>query len=297
MPPRKAEIHPWESLTDAESGRLARPAPFDRLWVPQRVWLEGDELCFGLSSSWQWVKVPAGLLERFLSLRNDSQFLKFAARFGSLGDWPTPDYSVVRAIIRGELEPDGNALREGLTDWRDRQWEFGKLLAIAAALRAGESFEGDVFAAFAERGIHVPAGAFLGDLLGITSPVWSNRTPGQRRSLAQGLLLHRANELVRSCRIRPALVAPDSRTGFRLELVFSGDNKRLSLMGALVVQLLANATGSGFVSCSSCGTVFVPRRRQPAFGKRRYCRDCGRPAALRDAKAAYRARLRRRNSE
>ena len=62
--------------------------------------------------------------------------------------------------------------------------------------------------------------------------------------------------------------------------------------GALIVQLMSAATGSALAICSACGTFFVPLRRRPAFGKRRYCRACGRTAALRDAKADYRARLR-----
>ena len=68
----------------------------------------------------------------------------------------------------------------------------------------------------------------------------------------------------------------------------------LSLSGALTVQLMTAMAGSGFALCSSCGEPFVPKRRQPAFGKRRYCPRCGRPAALRDAKATYRAKLRAR---
>ena len=57
--------------------------------------------------------------------------------------------------------------------------------------------------------------------------------------------------------------------------------------------MLARIHGRQQSICSACGHFFVPRRRRPAFGKRRYCRACGRAAAVKDANADYRAKSRK----
>jgi hypothetical protein len=59
-----------------------------------------------------------------------------------------------------------------------------------------------------------------------------------------------------------------------------------------VMQFADRRLPTGQAECSSCGVLFSPLGRNVAMGRRRYCVDCGRPAALRDAKAAYRARQR-----
>ena len=103
---------------------------------------------------------------------------------------------------------------------------------------------------------------------------------------------------VRHCGLRPALTFEWHRNwkDSRIELVFQDARADLmsfglSLFGALTVQLMSAATGSAIAICSACGHSFVPRRR-PAFGKRRYCRACGRAAAVRDAVTDFRTRQR-----
>lgn len=67
------------------------------------------------------------------------------------------------------------------------------------------------------------------------------------------------------------------------------------LYGALATQLLlVIGRRRGLAICSSCGTFYTPPRR-PAANRRRYCRQCGSRAAVRDASADYRDRRRRAN--
>lgn len=63
-----------------------------------------------------------------------------------------------------------------------------------------------------------------------------------------------------------------------------------SLFGALAVQLLMTVSRTGGLAvCSTCGTVFTPRRR-PNPNRRRYCPVCGIKAAWRDAQAMRRVK-------
>lgn len=66
--------------------------------------------------------------------------------------------------------------------------------------------------------------------------------------------------------------------------------ERSDLFGALGLQLMFAMSGSGgFVTCSGCGAPYTPRR-QPIAGRRHYCQNCGRTAAIRDAQARFRAK-------
>jgi len=51
------------------------------------------------------------------------------------------------------------------------------------------------------------------------------------------------------------------------------------------------AAGTKMLSaCSECGKAFMPTR-QPTQGKRAFCLDCGKPAALRHASQDYYRRM------
>lgn len=63
------------------------------------------------------------------------------------------------------------------------------------------------------------------------------------------------------------------------------------LRQAMLSLLRARETANGMALCSACGQAYVPRRKPRAQG-RHYCGACGHAAALRDAKADYRARRR-----
>jgi hypothetical protein len=84
--------------------------------------------------------------------------------------------------------------------------------------------------------------------------------------------------------VRPNLVWDDEHCSV------SFDN---TLFGMLAMQLMLMISSSGGVAfCSGCGKYYPPKVRRPKVDQRNYCPECGRPAAVRDAQAAKRNRLR-----
>lgn len=286
---RTKVIQPWESLADLDTGQLVPAVPVDKLRVPTTVDRRDDDFCFTGGFALDRVRPPGNLLERFLEAETDAALSGFAKRFGSLAE-PTDE------VWEG-------GYRESIATWRRYQWEFGYLLTLAVAVREGSSIDVDPYEAFDEHGISLRRLFPLADISwwarradsGETTrrPEWSERKSAQRRTMASTLLLSRAAALARSCGLKPAL-ALTGRTARRFDIVFQdgASDFGMSLLGAITMQFFAAVTGSGFAMCSGCGRMFVPKRRKPAFGKRRYCQRCGRPAAVADAKAALRARER-----
>ncbi|MGB3549079.1 MAG: hypothetical protein WA993_00200 [Candidatus Binatus sp.] len=79
--------------------------------------------------------------------------------------------------------------------------------------------------------------------------------------------------------VRPRVV---SRHG-RLTVEFEGSR----VFGAIGFELIATITGSTELAvCSECSRPFLSRKHVRE-GKRRYCADCGHPAAVRKAVARY----------
>lgn len=88
--------------------------------------------------------------------------------------------------------------------------------------------------------------------------------------------------------VRPNLVWDDEHCSV------SFDN---TLFGMLAMQLMLEISSSGGIAfCSGCGKSYTPKLRRPKVGQRNYCRDCGKKAAWRDAKAGERRRKRKAGS-
>ncbi len=126
---------------------------------------------------------------------------------------------------------------------------------------------------------------------------WKGQTPDDRRRGALDVVRDHCIALVRRAGLRPALEIGSADSTLAVTLVFQDAvtdkvGVGLSLFGALTTQLLAAVSGSGFAICSACGNAYAPQRRRPSVGRRRYCPNCGHPAAVRDAKADYLARER-----
>jgi hypothetical protein len=215
---------------------------------------------------------PSDLLEQFLKLRSDAQFLSFASLFGPLCLFPTrhgPRPMPYR--MWSNSEPKFHD--EDLGDWRELVGAFHTLLEMAALVRG------------APRPKARPR-----DLFGGNFQAWRSSPSREKRIWAPRLFEWRFQDFVAWCGLRPAI-----KMGRTPELVFQDSlatveaRAGLSLFGALTAQTMTAAFGQGIALCSACGGRFTPKRR-PAFGRRRYCskcRDAGAP--LRDAKAAWRA--------
>ena len=293
-----------DDLFDPETGRLHTSVPLDAIWRPLKIDLKGALLSFRWDRpEIDYIKPPSGLLDEFLELRTEVDFLNFARRLGPLGLSSEVEDAVPSPLPFGGL-PRRERL-ESLEAWRRYQWEFSALLRISVAVRRKGTVDRQVFEEFQKHGVigAAPTAPFLRafDLrqpwpsILENWPAWSDR---QRRGQAAILMMQRIREWVRACGIGPALVVDPERSPGSFDLVFQDRaaipsvGAGLSLFGALTVQMLAASTGSALAICSACGRAFVPKRRQPAYGRRRYCRNCGRRAATRDAKADWRARKR-----
>lgn len=305
MPRRSSAPPPVPaSLTDPETGELRFSTPSDLLWIARRVEIEGDMLRFDWSAGLDHCKVPATLLERFLQSRTDEAIWRFAARFGPLDPRGLYLPGVEAAFGPPTSSDQSDCHREFLAAWRRHQAQVSVLLALVASVRDKESPSKEMLFSVHRLGL-----LHAVDRLTVAQPgqlpriltEWNDCSAADRLETARRVFLSAIGAFVRECGLRPALTLEWTRSGVRMGLVFQDARADflgagVSLFGALTVQLMSAATGSALAICSACGDFFVPRRRTPAFGKRRYCRSCGRTAALRDAKADYRARLRTKNA-
>ena len=306
MTPRRAPlVEDWESLCDPLTGRLPTAVPLDTLWVPGDVTVQDGVLCFDFGAGISYQKPPAGLLEQFIGLHSDRAIQSFAKRYG-----PLALGSDDAAAIPQPQSWSWSNQRESLKAWRRYQREFNTLLGLAAAVRERTAIDRDVFAELEEHGVSVPVPRATIGVMKAGDPLkawpsildnWSWWSEQDRQATAARLLTTRTSTFIRWCGIRPAVTFDLRPSGTTTDLLFQdalADSLQvgLSLFGALTVQLLAATTGAGFAICSACGRAFVPLRRKPAYGRRRYCTDCGRAAAVRDAKADQRARERGKNT-
>jgi len=299
MPKRTIASPPvWATLTDAETGQLPR-APSDEIVVPAQVEVEDDRLCFVWTFP-KFLKLKPTLLESFLRLRSNDQFLRFARRWGPLA--PRGLYGVGVEHGYGPQTPQANSglHTEDLANWRAFQAQLRNVLVLAACVREDQSPSKQTFEELHAIRL-LPAVDGFTRLTDRDLPLilndWDRSSKTSRLQTGRAVFLGAIQGFVRHCRLKPALSSEWRSGHWRLNLVFQDARadfagSGLSLFGALTVQAMSAATGSTLAVCSACGNFFVPRRRQPAFGRRRYCHACGRGAAMRDAKRAYRSRLR-----
>lgn len=285
----------WSVFTDPETGTLRTRVPLLAIGTYDDVTTMDGNIAFRLPGTVQVINPPADLLERFLGAKTEQQLVRFAKRYGPL-DPPglRAEMAALRARVAdlrrelGQPVADEGHYRESLASWHQFRWELDFLLALAAKIREGEDVLHDPLDECRQNGVKaVDKQAELMKAFEVPREDWLHQSKSMRRARAAAFVAWQSETLVSRTGLQPAIVP----VGERFQFVMAS-SKGPSLRSALVAQFLAAATGSGFASCNSCGRVFVPTRRRPAFGKRRYCPDCGRTAALRDAKADYNRRQR-----
>jgi len=269
----------WRELADPNSPTLSGRARVLRLAVPEDVELKKGVLKFGWSSPRQ-MQVPAALLDRFLGLRSDEQFLHFARRYGPLMI-PSGPESSPRLYSVG--------LKETLASWREYQAVLARVLSLAANLLSGADITdppwSGVLGGFGIQPIYL-----MGDLTRRNGEKvsWSERTRTQRRQLAAGVVVQCGARIAELFLLRPAFTfaATSARFGF-----YFASGAGASLGGSLAVQFIHAVSAGGFAICSGCRQPFVPKR-QPSQGRRCYCaaKACRVNAALRDAQRDWRQR-------
>jgi hypothetical protein len=281
-----------DALRDPVTLRLVRPSRWDSMVVPESVRQNGQTLRFTQSVSGS-VQVPAGLLESFLALGSEKEILAFAKKFGPLRLDATQATALLDKLAYKGLErPLHREGTEHIKIWWNTQQQFRLLLELAAALRVERRPDQGILERLSNLGVLVLEADFSTD-------DYRRKNVDEQRDGAALVLIYHLQMLARICQLQPGLtVASWDTRSLRFDLVFQDglarspavDQGHLSLFGALVFQLMAAVTGTGFATCSACGKPFVPRRR-PRVDQRHYCRECGRRAAVRDAKLARRRRL------
>ena len=293
----------WSGLTDPDSGELLSSTPSSDVMLPAgNVTIDGETLCFDwpskgrLLEDWRRRTPPPTLLERFVRLRSQEALLRFAEQFGPL--MPRGLYLPDVETAYGPPDTETGQHREFVRVWREVQSLFERLLTLAAHVREQESPPKEFFVRLHESHLLLPIDRPTPpDLCPRILTEWEHCSSADRLNTAWRIFDHWLRWCIRECQLRPALTIERSRMGPRIRPVFQDmradfQGFGVSLFGALTAQLMSAAAGSGLAICSGCGNFFVPRRRRPAFGKRRYCPACGNHAALRDAAADYRRRRR-----
>lgn len=279
-------------------GTFERPVPDGEWQVPSRVWHEGDVLKWHVETevltseerSNPWVSSRPPLLRTFLNLADatSEEIARFAARWGILGLCEPHGLPVTHppAFASAQLISRGFAIKwdsqpttvgadnctvsgdlggtESIESWRCLSAFVGALLRVAGSLHTGR---------FGDPG---DWGVLVGDYW------WDRETTPPH--LLKHVLAQIIDALLQVAGVRVRftwVVGPP-------EVVFTTH----SLMAALAVQVsLAATQRDGFAICSGCQRFYIPSRR-PSSGRRNYCQECGRPAALRDAQRDRRLRLR-----
>jgi hypothetical protein len=254
------------------------------LRVPEETHLEGGAVIFGGDK--REVAVPNDLLERFLGLDSDASILAFAQKFGLLRFDPARAYEHLANIKTVDPRTGSYDRREPCDMWRNAQRQFSKLLELTAELKEEERPSRALLLELQDLGVELK-------YVRKDAPDWESLPAWVQRASAQLDLVWHLQVLAIVCRLRPApSIVNFGQKHAQFDLVFVDiDVDAITLFGALVVQLMAAVTGSGFANCKSCGRMYVPTRK-PRQGERTYCRQCGHAAAVRDAKAAYRDRSR-----
>jgi hypothetical protein len=277
----------WElgGLVD-EHGNLERPLGSDDLFVPVSVDLDGEKLVWQ-RRKWHHNTVQnprritpgPGLLRSFAHLaeRKPRRILAYARQWGVLNicEHGLPvthskrppfqdDLSAPPFLFSCATQFTTDVCCEPLSAWRRFAREAQGLLNIAARLHQGDPGRPEDWEA-------------IGDW-------WQYQSFYELRPEEQwGILAERVDDWLALGDVRPTI----NWSNGRLALTLSHHGM---LFGALAAQLLLTiGRTSGLAICSECGSPYPPLRR-PTRGQRNFCPECGRPAAMRAASAAYRLR-------
>ena len=299
-------------------GEIGRKAAQGYVEVPE-VRLDDEHLVWEWGTIARRYRPQPALIEEFVSLADASpkQIAAFARRRGVLElcakhdlpsthnressfglQWP-PSYQAcgpklqrasgkfasMRELVDAPLEA-----REPIVRWRALAAEASAILKLSAMLQRGEpttekdwqiAFSGDAFVRATNR--RVPWWREEGS----RNSRWGHR---RFRLMERALIAQKVGDWVEAAGIRPVMEwgALTPRVTFA---AYGGPAARLTLFGALALQLLLVACNSdGLAVCSSCGLAYAPNRR-PRAGQRAYCEECRRAGIpLRDAKRDQRAR-------
>jgi len=262
----------------SESGTLDRPFQMRQFPVPKIVELSGDRLVWtsylpGRGFVYRKAEKSPDLLLRFIKLADASplKIRDFARRWGVLAicehGLPVGHSKIFSAspLVESGCQPlkfNAEYSWEPLEKWQYFSRIARAMLNIAARLHQDRLGDPQDWLTIYESPGHVPQGSI-----------------GYERLLIKILV----NDWLSMGNVRPVL----EWAGESAFVAFDSD-----LFGILAHQLMLLISRSkGIGICSGCGEPYSPERR-PRINQRNYCKQCGRRAACRDAKADQRRRER-----
>lgn len=299
---KNASPSAWDGLGRDGAIDLAPALPLASLRFPEQVVLLEDALGIRQGSvvDPRRRKVSPGLLDDFAGLNAPAEVRAFAQKWGSLDlceharpfQWhPQCQPKVVSTkTFRGIKEPLAlwrltidaarAALRIGIACREDRFADPSDCLALDRWISADVGRQTDLQEPRLNDGTSFYERRFHND--------WSD---SEFRSFQRGWLADRLNHWLVRGEVGPFC----SWDKDRLEIGFFTHSRPegdvISLLGALGMQLaFAVAGAEGVTTCTACGKPFFAQR-QRATSRDRYCRTCGRDAAVRAAKRRYNAKL------
>jgi DNA-directed RNA polymerase subunit RPC12/RpoP len=234
--------------------------------LPRNIRRKGDAIAAdplprdrGLGG-FKWVAAPSVLLEEFVELAGapGDAILAFAQKYGLLGLCKSHGMPVGH----DDYCPKAPSWVESFAAWRQAARYIGALLRLGAAIDHGRRGEDD-------------------DWRAALGPDWESKVKVYGRPIA--FLIDFNWMLSRWGRLRPILLMSSGR----FSAGYGGVGYEGQLASAIARQAFAYVLGAREVTiCAECGRQFESERiRNP--GRRAFCPDCGRAAAMRAASRDY----------
>ncbi len=222
---------------------------------------------------------PPDLLLRFFELRDKSEgaFLRFAQTYGCLSlcvdhELPCSHY--------WDCSPSG---REPVEKWRQFSKAVHAMLQIRDALTEGRVPE----SADWQSALGI-AREFTGPLSWATFKLRSIRDLRRVKKLGYVELGHCVQTWLESVNIMPVALWDQEHNEYQLQLG-PADRGYPNLFAHLSWELMREVCGIQRIGiCSACKQPYSLGRRRPSKGRKNFCRECGRTAAVRLATQRWR---------
>lgn len=278
------------------NGKLGRLVPSGQIVVPEKVWIEGDDIRWRMGNNARLQTVSKQMLNQFVRLTDANSILHFAMSWGVL------------ALSGGRVRQPGCASsREGsepIRAWQYYSHRAQAVLEIAAALnqnKLGDLKDWDWIGKIIPRAGYDPRqdekfkAAVLRPMYGMGFSLFPmDEPPEQKVEIARGHIAAEIGQWLDCWKREKTSGVSDFgvrwnavRRRWELQIDYHG-----LLFPAIALQLaLVVADVDSLFTCSGCGAPYIrPReRKRPKSGWANYCDECSKHGvAKRRAVESYR---------
>jgi len=265
-------------------GRSIRQPFLGKSFVPTEVSVEGEGDAAVVRYWFRLGRVALAdtapdVLPRFVGLAqaDTRAILAFARTHGVLGLCKHGRPAVHREDCMGmfaeseSYEEPTEWQAEPLTHWRRYATVAGEMVRMSSMIHKGEFVDNNL------------GGLAARDSLPIFELSFDFKSPHEA-------LEHMVNVWLDEGVVRPTFEW--SKEGGRPRVILAG----FGLFGAIGVELLFRCAGAANMEfCTGCGKMYLREKRRPRVGQDNYCLDCGRKAAVREAKRRFDRSKRQKN--